>query len=107
MSKLIFSLLILLCSLVVIVHCARPQECELPFATGPCRAMFRSFYFNPATNRCEEFIYGGCNGTKTAHISFKTSILFLGNANRFEDEEACITKCGGNQRKNGRVHEEE
>jgi hypothetical protein len=62
MSKLIFHFLVLLCSLVIISRCTRPAECELPFKTGPCRAMFPSFYFNPSTNRCEEFIYGGCNG---------------------------------------------
>lgn len=65
MSKVIFQFLALLCSLVMIIGCERPAECELPYETGPCRAMFPSFYFNPLTNRCEEFIYGGCAGKKT------------------------------------------
>jgi hypothetical protein len=64
MSKLIFHLFILSCSIFIIVDCTRPAECELSFATGPCRAMFPSFYFNPSTNQCEEFIYGGCDGRK-------------------------------------------
>jgi hypothetical protein len=64
MSKLIFHLFILSCSIFIIVDCTRPAECELSFATGPCRAMFPSFYFNPSTNKCEEFIYGGCDGRK-------------------------------------------
>ncbi len=40
---------------------------------------------------------------------FHSKLLFnfLGNANRFENEEECLAKCGGNQRKNGTVHEEE
>jgi hypothetical protein len=49
---------------MVIVDGTRPKECELQPETGPCRAMFQSFYFNPSKNRCEEFIYGGCNGMK-------------------------------------------
>lgn len=73
MSQRIFHLLILLlCSLILIVNCKRPAECELPFQTGPCRAMFPSFYFNPSTNRCEEFIYGGCNGRMEKIFKKKT-----------------------------------
>jgi hypothetical protein len=49
---------------MVIVDGTRPKECELQPETGPCRAMFQSFYFNPSKNRCEEFIYGGCSGMK-------------------------------------------
>ncbi len=64
MSKQIFRFFILLCSLTMVVRCERSTDCELPSQTGPCRAMFLSYYFNPSTNRCEEFVYGGCGGTK-------------------------------------------
>ena len=52
------------CSLPILVTCIRPNECELPFETGPCRGMFPSFYFNQSSNQCEEFIYGGCKGNR-------------------------------------------
>jgi len=76
-----------LCSLVIIVGCTRPAECELPFETGPCRAMFLSFYFNSSTNRCEEFVYGGCGG----------------NENRFKTEEECLARC---KQDNEIIHED-
>ncbi|CAF1272999.1 unnamed protein product [Adineta steineri] len=91
MIKLLFLLLILLNSLIINTRCARPTECELPFATGPCRAMFSSFYFNPSTNQCEEFVYGGCDG----------------NANRFENKEECLARCGGNNHQNEILHQDE
>lgn len=68
MSTLIFHLLALSCLLVMIVDGTRPAECELPFEAGVCRAYFPSFYFNPSTNRCEEFVYGGCSGRKKESV---------------------------------------
>ena len=52
--------------------------CTLPSVTGPCRAAFRSYYFNSKTGRCEQFIYGGC----------------LGNGNRFPTKQKCEQTCG-------------
>ncbi|CAF1125237.1 unnamed protein product [Rotaria sordida] len=72
----------------ITINCKRSVECELPPVAGPCRGMFPSFYFNPSTKQCGEFIYGGCQG----------------NANRFETKESCLTKCG---EKNETIHEDE
>ena len=53
--------------------------CQLPAEVGPCNAAFQRYFFNAQTGRCEEFVYGGCDG----------------NANNFETLEACEQACGG------------
>uniref|UniRef100_A0A4Q8K1H3 U109-Liphistoxin-Lth1a_1 n=1 Tax=Liphistius thaleban TaxID=1905330 RepID=A0A4Q8K1H3_9ARAC len=57
----------------------RRPECDLEPQTGSCRAFMVRFYFNPFTDECHEFIYGGCGG----------------NGNRFLDVEQCIERCRG------------
>ena len=51
--------------------------CELPAAPGPCEAYMPSWYFDKNTNRCTQFIYGGCQG----------------NDNRFATQKACQEAC--------------
>ncbi|UJR27191.1 hypothetical protein I4U23_008487 [Adineta vaga] len=85
MNKVITTFIILACYMIVLINCERPAECELPAVTGPCRAMFPSFYFNSTTERCLEFTYGGCGG----------------NDNRFETEEECLRHCGNQTTRNG------
>lgn len=51
--------------------------CELPKEQGVCRAHFIRYYFNPSTQKCETFIYGGCGGNK----------------NNFFTKKACEAKC--------------
>jgi len=57
---------------------AGPVGCNLPPDTGPCKAAFPMFYFDPATGTCESFTYGGCDG----------------NTNRFVTQEVCQATCG-------------
>ncbi|XP_075221688.1 proteoglycan-like sulfated glycoprotein papilin isoform X2 [Lycorma delicatula] len=52
--------------------------CYTPVDSGPCRKEIPAWYFNSDTNRCQLFIYGGCEG----------------NANRFDSEEQCERHCG-------------
>ena len=52
--------------------------CTLDPAPGPCRGSIPSYFFNFATDRCEQFIYGGCRG----------------NENRFSLLEDCRNACG-------------
>lgn len=55
------------------------DRCLLPVDSGPCYASFMVFRFNSDTNRCEAFLYGGCEG----------------NDNRFDTPEECQQTCGG------------
>ncbi|MCJ8740051.1 hypothetical protein PDJAM_G00054360 [Pangasius djambal] len=53
--------------------------CIVPADSGPCRAAFQMFYFEPSTQSCQEFIYGGCRGNK----------------NRYNTLEECMSNCAG------------
>ncbi|MDF2697683.1 MAG: hypothetical protein K0S65_6066 [Labilithrix sp.] len=53
------------------------DRCSLPKVVGPCDAAMLVYWFNAATEKCEPFLYGGCEG----------------NANRFDSAEACVTAC--------------
>ncbi|XP_065917768.1 uncharacterized protein [Dysidea avara] len=63
--------------------------CELDPETGPCEANFPSFFYNATSQRCERFVYGGCQG----------------NGNRFstttECQKACATDICGLQAEPG------
>ncbi|XP_046403956.1 carboxypeptidase inhibitor SmCI-like [Ischnura elegans] len=54
-------------------------DCFLPKDSGPCRGLFRAFYYSPDTQSCENFIYSGCGGNK----------------NRFKTRDDCERKCRG------------
>lgn len=51
--------------------------CSLEPKTGPCKAYFPRYFYNPENNQCQEFIYGGC----------------LGNSNNFLDKTSCEKTC--------------
>ncbi len=40
-----------------------PQRCSIKPETGPCKAAFAKYYYNSNTQRCEQFIWGGCEGS--------------------------------------------
>ncbi|KAK2574595.1 Kunitz-type serine protease inhibitor bitisilin-2 [Acropora cervicornis] len=56
----------------------RPDFCNLEADSGRCMAYFPRFYFNQSDSKCEQFIYGGCEG----------------NGNNFETIEDCQSTCG-------------
>lgn len=41
-------------------HSSLPDACMLASETGPCRASFIRFYYNPKLGICTQFTYGGC-----------------------------------------------
>ncbi|XP_022803867.1 BPTI/Kunitz domain-containing protein-like [Stylophora pistillata] len=53
------------------------EVCCLHEDPGPCRAAFPRFFFNKNTGKCQQFIYGGCEGNK----------------NNFRSLQACQMKC--------------
>ncbi|XP_014305937.1 tissue factor pathway inhibitor-like, partial [Myotis lucifugus] len=56
----------------------RPKYCFLDADKGPCRFYFKNYFYNHRSGRCEEFVYGGCQG----------------NLNNFQSEAECQRFCG-------------
>ncbi|XP_034554752.1 kunitz-type protease inhibitor 1-like isoform X2 [Notolabrus celidotus] len=57
----------------------KKARCSEPPLTGPCRASFSRWYYDPLNKKCYRFTYGGCKG----------------NENNFEKEEKCSETCDG------------
>ncbi|XP_014674581.1 PREDICTED: papilin-like, partial [Priapulus caudatus] len=55
----------------------RPSLCAMPRDSGPCSAAIRKWFFNSETEKCEQYLYGGCQG----------------NENRFDDKSDCDQVC--------------
>lgn len=51
--------------------------CNMEVNTGSCRGIYKRFYYNPSTQSCKEFEYGGCRG----------------NQNNFLTSELCMSSC--------------
>ncbi|KAL4712132.1 hypothetical protein ACJJTC_010993 [Scirpophaga incertulas] len=46
-----------------------PPDCTSPFAAGRCEALMYRYGFNPATQKCEQFEYGGCGGNRNRYLT--------------------------------------
>ncbi|XP_026860990.2 kunitz-type protease inhibitor 1-like [Electrophorus electricus] len=44
-------------------------QCLTPKKDGPCRGSFSRWHYNAASNRCEEFTFGGCKANKNNYLS--------------------------------------
>ncbi|XP_013147767.1 PREDICTED: papilin isoform X2 [Papilio polytes] len=53
------------------------EICRLPMRAGPCDQSLMRWFYDPSTDSCSQFTYGGCEG----------------NANRFESLEECESRC--------------
>ena len=40
----------------------KDSRCSLKPETGPCKALFKKFYFDKISATCKEFVWGGCEG---------------------------------------------
>ncbi|CAL4105028.1 unnamed protein product [Meganyctiphanes norvegica] len=56
------------------------DQCYDPVSPGPCRAFIPSFYFNPLTETCDCFVFGGCKS----------------NGNKFSSLNECMNTCSVN-----------
>ncbi|XP_055944317.1 zonadhesin-like [Argiope bruennichi] len=74
----VFIVLLLVAAAVESITAVSLQDCSKPPITGPCRASIPRYYYDPKTDKCSKFIYGGCRGNK----------------NNFKTEEECYEKCG-------------
>ena len=54
-----------------------PDQCFEPISPGFCRAYIPTFFYNPLTETCDCFIFGGC----------------LPNGNNFASLESCMSTC--------------
>jgi hypothetical protein len=58
----------LFCSIGILVFacqkedCEKPSQCELKPDPGLCEAAIPKYFYNSVKGKCEEFIYGGCDG---------------------------------------------
>ncbi|XP_029965787.1 kunitz-type protease inhibitor 1-like [Salarias fasciatus] len=57
----------------------RKASCTEPPHVGPCRASLSRWFFNPLTEDCVPFTFGGCEA----------------NGNNFQDQDECRTRCRG------------
>ena len=55
--------------------------CSLPLKQGNCKAYKPRFYYNSQSQKCEKFIFGGCQG----------------NENNFPTFRDCVKKCAEEQ----------
>ncbi|XP_067890692.1 carboxypeptidase inhibitor SmCI-like [Heterodontus francisci] len=88
--RVIVLLLIVDCEAIAQTSDHRLQElpygheiCTLKADGGRCKAVNIRYYYNLFTQKCEEFIYGGCGG----------------NENNFETKKECLVKCKAKDRR--------
>uniref|UniRef100_A0A098LYG2 Kunitz n=1 Tax=Pantherophis guttatus TaxID=94885 RepID=A0A098LYG2_PANGU len=74
---LLLGLLTLWAELTPVSSQDRPKLCHLPHEAGPCQVYIPRFYYSSTSNKCQQFIYGGCQG----------------NANNFKTKDECHFTC--------------
>ncbi|XP_034713678.1 kunitz-type protease inhibitor 1a isoform X1 [Etheostoma cragini] len=59
------------------------HHCMVPMKIGPCRGSFPRWHYNAASEKCEEFKFGGCRE----------------NLNNYLSKEECTNACAGSEKK--------
>ncbi|XP_055376114.1 PI-actitoxin-Afv2b-like [Condylostylus longicornis] len=78
--KFIFSLILLVLSILLItVNANPPEHCLKDYNPGAGRAGIFKFYYNSKKNECEPFLWGGIDDG--------------GKENRFDTHEQCEAEC--------------
>ncbi|XP_075153891.1 uncharacterized protein LOC142227312 [Haematobia irritans] len=70
----------------------KDPKCLLPMEPGPCRMRLARFYYNAETDKCEEFIFGGCQGNANAFGFVKTCEDACKNKNTAQMDDVVLTK---------------
>ncbi len=60
-------------------HASKDPRCTMIPEKGSCKGLFVNYYYDPKTDRCREFIYGGCEGV----VPFETQSAC---------EKVCLTR---------------
>ncbi|KAF7657071.1 hypothetical protein LDENG_00032250 [Lucifuga dentata] len=47
------------------------DHCMSPMKVGPCRGSFPRWHYNAASEKCEQFIFGGCRENLNNYLSFQ------------------------------------
>ncbi|XP_039198325.1 BPTI/Kunitz domain-containing protein-like [Crotalus tigris] len=58
-------------------YCAHDDYCQLPPDPGPCHLKKPRWFYDPKTQSCKSFTFGGC----------------LGNVNNFNNQDLCSQSC--------------
>lgn len=45
------------------------DHCMVPMKIGPCRGSFPRWHYNAASQKCEQFTFGGCRGNRNNYLS--------------------------------------
>nr|CBY65969.1 chymotrypsin inhibitor precursor [Kassina senegalensis] len=78
--KTLILLTALTCSLLFMTSSTAadvPKFCDLSPDPGPCFGHMNHYYYDPSTNSCKPFVYGGCQG----------------NGNNFQTVKECEIAC--------------
>ncbi|XP_069008093.1 kunitz-type protease inhibitor 1a [Embiotoca jacksoni] len=58
------------------------HHCMAPMKVGPCRGSFPRWHYNAASEKCEQFVFGGCRE----------------NLNNYLTKDECTNACSGSER---------
>ncbi|XP_041703500.1 kunitz-type protease inhibitor 1 [Coregonus clupeaformis] len=82
------------------------NHCMVPKKVGPCRGSFPRWHYNAASERCEEFLFGGCRENLNNYLSLQectnacdgVSVIHRGRTGPLPaPREVCGVPCGSGQ----------